>query len=444
MPPERLVLALAEMTEAEADDALHDWSLWHRPSQVEPGGNWRHWLLMSGRGFGKTRVGAEWTRSMLMGCPGCRIAIVARTFADARDTCIEGESGLMACLSESERAGSTWNRSMGEGRLANASQFKVFTSEKPDSLRGPQFHFAWCDELAAWEKQRAAWQQIPFIVRLPWPARPEISGRIVVTTTPRPVVELRELLQDKTTVVTRGNSLENWQNLNAATRIQLEKLRGTRLGRQEIDGEMLDDTPGALWSRALIERQRTQNPPTRTSRIVVAVDPAASSHEDSDETGIVVCARGMAAANRPARFVLEDCSMRGKPHEWAAAAIEAYRRHRADCIVVETNQGGEMCKAVLSTVDSSVPVQSVHATRGKAVRAEPVATATEHGDIWFVGRKFERLEDQLCTWTQDDNWSPDRLDAMVWAMTELDTGADLVMPGIPRAGRRTGIAAVDL
>lgn len=374
--------------------------------------------------------------------PLCRAAVVARTYTDARDTCVEGESGLLACLPPAVRAKAKWNRSLGEGSLPNGSSWKIFTAEKPDSLRGPQFHVLWADELAAWPKQRAAWEQVPFIVRLPWPADPKRAGRVVITTTPRPVKEIRELVRDRRTAVTAGSSFDNWRWLNELTRQQLEALKGTRLGRQEVYGELLEDTPGALWTRATIDRQR-RPAPSAFGRVVVGVDPAVTSGEDADETGIVVAGREDAKSGTR-RFVIADYSLRGQPHEWARKAIDVYRRHGADCIVAETNNGGEMVKATLRAVDPSVPVVEVHASRGKRTRAEPIATAYEQGAIWHTqGAALEALEDQLCTWTDDADWSPDRLDAAVWALTALEASASTVRRAPPKH-RPTGLAAVDL
>ncbi|NBT36257.1 MAG: hypothetical protein EBT03_12120 [Betaproteobacteria bacterium] len=226
-----LTKALRRLSDKEVEALLYDWQgLWARENQLPPTGPWRVWLINAGRGFGKTRAAAEWTRQQLLQMPGCRVGIVARTYSDARDVCVEGESGLLSTFSPAEREGLEWNRSLGEGILRNGSRWSVFTSEKPDSLRGPQFHCLWADELAAWEKNRAAWEQVPFVVRLPWPSAPERAGRIVVSTTPRPVKEIRELMKSLDTAVTGGTSFENWANLNKLAQAKLETLRGTRLG----------------------------------------------------------------------------------------------------------------------------------------------------------------------------------------------------------------------
>lgn len=421
---------LADLSDAEIEALLYDWrGVWARPNQIAPPGNWSFWMMMMGRGYGKTRSGAEWAKEQLEQMPGCRLAIVARTAADAKLTCVEGESGLLACFPPSQRQVITdrWNRSQGEGTLPNGSMWKCFTSEEPATLRGPQFHVMWADEMAHWEKQRIAWEQVAYTVRLPWDAAPERAGRVMITTTPLPVKEIRDLLKDTTCVVTRGSTFENWHNLNAIMKAKAEKLRGTRMGRQELLGDLLEDVPGALWTRALIEQQRVPMPPLRLSssgetefdfvRIVVAVDPAVSSGEDSAETGIVVAARG---ANGK-RYVLEDRTVHGKPHTWAAAACNAYHHWKADRVVAEANNGGELVESNIKSADKNVPVKLVHASQGKRTRAEPQSTAYEAGDVHHVGSALEQLEDQLCTWDPlTGQKSPDRLDALVWALTELE------------------------
>jgi phage terminase large subunit-like protein len=427
---------LPKASEAEAELLHYVWELWARDNQLIPEwGEWRTWLLMKGRGEGKTRSGAEWSRTQLEEMPGCRVAIIARTIADARDTCVEGESGLLSCFPPDERKLIEWNRSQSSGRLPNGSSWQCFSSEKPDSLRGPQFHVAWCDELAAWLKHRAAWQQVPFIVRLPWPAAPHRAGRVVVTTTPRPFVELRQLIADKLTRTVTGRTSDNWGNLNELTRAALERLKGTRIGRQELDAEMLDDVPGALWQRSQLDAFRIDKAPELT-RVVVAIDPAASVSEDSDETGII----GAGRDKKGKCYCLADRSGRYKPTEWAQRAVDLYRELEADFIVAEVNNGGDMVEATLRAVDKTVKVVKVHASRGKQTRAEPISTAAELGNVVQVG-VHERLEDQLCTWTPDSGDSPDRLDAYVWAMTSLRAGVSGEVPKIVE-GVRTGVAAM--
>lgn len=437
-----LTLELVEtLNEKEVEEVLHDWDgLWARPEQLVPPGDWLFWLNLAGRGFGKTRVGAETTRKWSTEMPGSRGFIAARTIADARDTCIEGESGLLSCLPESQRPPhfGEWNRSKGELWLGPdrelATYIKLFSSEEPDSGRGPQFHWGWADELAAWLKGAELWDQLLLGLRLPWPGR---QARAVITTTPKPLKVVRDLLKHTATVVTRGTTYDNLVNLSPAFRAIIVKFEGTRIGRQELRGELLDDVPGALWTRTLLDGGRLAADTFKKmafDKILVGVDPATTSNEGSDETGIVVAGR-----SRGKRYTLEDCSLRGKPVQWATAAVDAYHRWKADGIVAESNQGGEMVEGTISAVDKHVPVHLVHASRGKRTRAEPIATAYERGDVKHLGG-FEKLEDQMCTWVPGED-SPDRMDALVWVMTELGEGGDSQVPSTPGPPQRTGLGA---
>lgn len=410
-----------------------DWEVWARPAQLEPEGDWLDWLLLAGRGFGKTRTAAEWSRRQMESMPGSRGIIVAPTFPVGRDVCVEGESGLLNVFPANVRPRIKWNRSMGELRHPNGSRAKIYAAIEPDSLRGQQSHWMWAEELAAWKKDWAAWDQAKLGLRLKHKGR---ESRCVISTTPRPVKIIRDLVKAATTAVTRGTSYENLANLSAAYRQLIAKYKGTRLGRQELNGEVLDDIPGALWTRALVEECRVDFPPMRINpkgeeefdlaRIVVSIDPAATSGEESDETGIVVMGRG---ANGK-RYLLEDLSGRYKPHEWAGIALDAFERWKADRIVAETNNGGEMVEAVLKAEAKekkrTYAYRAVTASRGKRTRAEPCATAYEKHDVLHVGT-FEKLEDQLCTWVPGQENSPDRLDALVWAWTELERHAVFVV-----------------
>lgn len=420
---ETIQKALLRLNDAEVEALLYDWqALWARPNQLEPEGNWRVWLINAGRGFGKTRSAAEWVRKQLVEMPGCRVAIVARTYTDAQAVCVEGESGLLSTFAPAEKVGLEWNRSLGEGILGNGSRWTVFTSEKPDSLRGPQFHCLWADELAAWEKNRAAWEQVPFVVRLPWTQAPERAGRIVVSTTPRPVKEIRDLLKSPDTAITRGTSFENWGNLNKLAQAKLETLRGTRLGRQELMAELLDDVPGALWARANIEKHRVAAAP-EMARIVVGVDPAVTATDESDETGIIVAGKGIDGR----LYVLADRSCRVSPDSWARRALEAFEEFEADRVVAEVNQGGDLVERLLRSVSRNVPYKAVRASKGKRTRAEPIAALYEQGKVSHVGA-FEQLEDQQCAFTPEGFvGSPDRVDALVWALTELTEGTRVVI-----------------
>ena len=342
-----------------------------RPSQQTPAGDWRTWLILAGRGWGKTLTGAEDVKSYGLAHPGSRIAIVGRTFADARDTCVEGQTGLLSVLPRSSiRA---WNRSLGELILTNETRYKLYSADEPDRLRGPQHHRAWCDELAAWTYPDA-WDQLQFGLRL------GDDPRTIVTTTPRPISLVRQLVEAATTHVTRGSTYENLDNLPAAYREQiLGRYEGTRLGRQEILGELLADVEGAMWTRRMVEASKVRSHPA-LARIVVAVDPAVSSGPDSDLTGIVVAGLGEDGRG----YVLWSGGVRLSPDAWARRVVGLYRHYEADRIVAEANQGGALVSAVLRTVDPTLPITLVHATKGKRTRAEPIAALWEQGRVSIV------------------------------------------------------------
>ncbi len=396
-----------------AQTLLGDWRVWARPSQLPPEGDWRIWLLLAGRGFGKTRSGAEWVRAQAESGAAHRIALVAPTARDARLVMVEGESGLLAIAPDTMRP--VFEPSKRQLTWPNGAIATLFSADEPDRLRGPQFDAAWCDELAAW-RYPAAWDMLMMALRL------GTNPRVVVTTTPKPVKLVRALLASPDCAVTRGGTRENEGNLAPGFLAAiLKQYEGTRLGRQELDAELLEDMPGALWSRDRIERARVEPwieggaPVLR--RVVVAIDPAASAGEDADETGIVVAALGQDSHG----YVLDDLSGRFSPHDWASRALDAYRAHRADRIVAEVNNGGAMVEATLRVLDAGVSYKPVHASRGKLARAEPVAALYEQGRIHHVGA-FPALEDQMCAFTGGPLAhlaSPDRVDALVWALSEL-------------------------
>ncbi len=398
----------------------YDWGFWARPNQLEPPGDWTTWLILAGRGFGKTRTGAETIRSWVCGdtplskgrCS--RIALVAETAPDARDVMVEGPAGLLDCHPKDFRP--TYFPSKRSVVWPNGAQGILFNAVEPDQLRGPQFDGAWCDELAKWRYAGATWDQLQFGLRL------GEHPRQIVTTTPRPIKTIRQLMQDVNCVVTRGRTFDNQDNLAAPTLRQLEeRYGGTRIGRQELEGEILDDIPGAMWTREMLDDYRVQVAPKTLSRVIVAVDPAASAHDDSDETGIIGVGASANADGFTHGYVLADRSIKGSPEEWARRAVQLYRELDADRIVAEKNNGGDMVESVIKSVDRSVPVTLVHASRGKAVRAEPVSSLYEQGRVHHVGR-FDKLEDQMCEFTHDinrDEGSPDRVDALVWGITEL-------------------------
>lgn len=387
------------------------WRSKARLSQVPPEGNWDGCLVLAGRGWGKNFMGAGWVNECVELGLARRIALIPPTAADGRDVMVEGDSGIL-------NLAPPWNRPEYEPskrRLTwpSGAIATLYSAEEPDRLRGPQHDLAWVDELAAFQDARAAWDQLMFGLRLgPHP-------RWLVTTTPRPIPLIKQLMTSTAgVVVVRGNTYENEKNLAPAFLQALrDRYEGTRLGRQEIEAELLSDTPGALWQLEWLDRDRVKSAP-ELRRIVVAIDPAASNSEGSDETGIVVAG----VAEDKQIYVLEDISGRYAPHEWARKAIDAYQRHKADRIIAETNNGGQMVEATLRAVDYRIPFHSVHASRGKVTRAEPIAALYEQRKVHHVGT-FPQLEDQLCAFTTDfdrsRNGSPDRLDALVWAATQL-------------------------
>ncbi|HLY46366.1 MAG TPA: terminase family protein [Stellaceae bacterium] len=403
-----------KLTPKEALTLAHDWPFRARPAQLPPTGEWRVWLLLAGRGFGKTRTGAELVHARVGTYAARRIALVAPTAADVRDVMVEGESGLLAIAAPGNRP--LYEPSKRRLTWPNGAVATTFSADEPERLRGPQHDFAWCDELAAW-RYPTAWDMLMFGLRL------GTDPRVVVTTTPRPNKLIRGLIADPKVIVTGGRSVENWANLAPAFLDRIvRRYEGTRLGRQELDAEILDDTPGALWQRGLIEAARSGALPQLT-RVVVAIDPAAVSHENADETGIIVAGRDASAHG----YVLADASGRYAPAQWARVASAAYRAHQADRIVAEVNNGGEMVEATLRMVDPDVPFGAVHASRGKVARAEPVAALYEQGRIHHIGI-FPALEDQMCAFTAGSHgdfdrgaagYSPDRVDALVWALSEL-------------------------
>ena len=388
-----------------------------RPSQLPPEStDWKTFLALAGRGFGKTRLAAEWLAFQALNVRNSRWAIVAPTFSDARDTCAEGPSGIVNILREYGVL-DTYNRSMGEIILTNKARIKLFSGEEPDRLRGPNFHGGWFDELAAFTYPDA-WNQYQFALRL------GDHPQTVITTTPRPVKLIKELGKRDGVHIVRGSTFENAANLAPSALAELRlRYEGTRLGRQELYGEIVDDVDGALWSRDLIEQARIHaDDLPQLIRINVAIDPAVTSGADSDETGITV--QGVTADGH--YYILEDLTMRASPDAWARVAVEAYHRHKADRIVAETNNGGDMIELLIRQVDPAVAYKKVTATRGKIIRAEPIAALSEQLRLHLVGG-FPKLEDQMANFTQDSKESPDRLDAMVWGVTDLMASQSSIM-----------------
>jgi phage terminase large subunit-like protein len=393
---------LASLSEDDAYQLLYDWPFWARPEQRPPLGDWVHWAILAGRGFGKTRTGAEtvrhWARHYSL------VNLIGPTADDARDVMVQGESGILAICPSAERP--VYRKSERKLIWPNGAESLIFTADEPERLRGKQHEKLWADEFCAWRYANEAFDQAMLGLRL------GNAPQAIWTTTPRPIKPLRELLADPATVVTRGTTYDNRANLATAFFSSItKKYEGTRLGRQELLAEILEDTPGALWKRANIDMGRVVKAP-QLDLIIVGVDPSATS--TGDEAGVVTV-----GGTGGEIYTLGDDSLQGSPVEWARAAVTAYHRHNANYIAAESNQGGEMVTAVIATVDPTVPVRLVHASRGKATRAEPVAALYEQGRAHHVGA-FPALEDEMCMWTPGDA-SPNRMDALVWAATKLMT-----------------------
>lgn len=409
------------------------WNAIARPEQIAPGSSaraasdradWSYWLYLAGRGAGKTRSGAEWACAQARTIQGSHGALVAGTAADARDTVVsygheqtEGASGILAIATDDFRP--VYEPSKRLLTWPNGSTATLYSAEEPDRLRGPQHHWALCDELAAWKRAEETWDMLMMGLRL------GAAPRVCITTTPRPVQVIKRLIADPKTVVSRGTTYDNRSNLSPEYfQSIIRRYEGTRLGRQELDAEVLDDAPGALWTLGTIERSRVTATPVGMVRVVVGVDPAVTSTASSDETGLVVAgiARCGCRGGSPELhgFVLDDLTGRYTPNEWAQKAVALLRRHSADRIVAEVNNGGDLVETNIRTVDRLVPYRAVRASRGKQTRAEPISALYEQGRIHHVG-VFARLEDQMTTWDPSDpsSKSPDRVDALVWALTDL-------------------------
>ncbi|MCV2446460.1 DNA-packaging protein [Paracoccus sp. DMF] len=393
---------------------------WALPHQLPPEGDWKTWVIMGGRGAGKTRAGSEWVRAQVEGptpdAPGRarRVALVSETFDQARDVMVFGESGILACSPPDRRP--VWEAGRRRLLWPNGATAQVYSAHEPEALRGPQFDAAWVDELAKWKKAEDSWDMLQFALRLG--AHPQQ----VVTTTPKNVAVLKRILGNASTVTTHAPTEANRAYLAESFLAEVEaRYAGTRLGRQELEGLLLEDVEGALWTTGMVERCRVEAAP-QLSRIVVAVDPAVTSGAASDECGIVVAGVVSAGPITDWRvYVLEDASVRGGPVDWARAAIAAMQRHGAERLVAEVNQGGDLVESVIRQVDPLVPFRALRAGRGKGLRAEPVAALYEQGRVHHL-RGLGALEDQMCRMTvagYDGKGSPDRLDALVWAIHEL-------------------------
>lgn len=420
LPPAQQALVMAKLAPTAEERASLDylWSFWSRPEQQAPGGEWFAWLILAGRGWGKTRTGAEWIRDQVENHGARRIALVARTAPDCRDVMVEGESGLLAISPP-------WNRPKyfpSKRRVVwpNGAIATMYSADEPDLLRGPQHDRAWADEAATWRYVQETWANLLMGLRLG--ERP----RVVITTTPRPIPIIRELRSAATTAVTRGRTGDNAANLAPTFLTQVvAKYQGTRLGRQELDGEVLDDTPGALWTRAMLEGVHVRRAP-EMRRIIISIDPAVTSNASSDETGIGVAGLGVDGRG----YLLEDLTGRYTPAEWARVALAAFKRWKADRVIAEVNNGGDLVEANLRSFKDEkagldgkvVPYTAIHASRGKAIRAEPVSGLYEQRRVSHVGA-LPALEDELCGWDATAGMkSPNRLDWTVWALTFLMLG----------------------
>ncbi len=391
---------------------LYDWPLWARPDQLAPAGDWDGWLVLAGRGWGKTRTGAEWVRDRVA-AGARRIALIGQTAADARMVMVEGDSGLLACYPPDERP--EYQPSRRQITWPNGAIGITYSGDSPDQLRGPQHDTVWADEPAKWQYPDDCWTQMELGHRM------GEHPQWIATTTPRPIALIRTLLADSRVITTRGISFDNAVNLPPAylARI-LARYEGTRIGRQEMYAEMLDDVIGALWSRELIERTRVAHSPEIT-RVAIGVDPQGTKSDDDDstqarhETGIVGVGLGVDKDS----YVMADRSGNYSPTEWAMAAIELYHELQASWIVAEVNFGGDMVEQTIRTIWPDAPIVIVRASRGKARRAEPVVSLYEQSRVHHIGQ-HATLEDEMCTWTDDKGSpSPNRIDALVWGLWQL-------------------------
>ena len=417
LPDDEVASILKQLGPKKAAELQHDWGFWARPEQLEPDGNWNTWVALAGRGWGKTRAGAEWVRHRIRS--GDKIVhCVAPTKGDVRRVMVEGDSGLLNVCWEGDETYRgkhigypVWSPTNNSLTWENGAKAVFFSAEDPERLRGPQAYSAWCDELCAWRNAQDTWDMMMFGLRL------GRHPKVFVTTTPKTTKLIRTILNDENTVVSKGSTYDNAANLAGTFLDAVRKTyEGTRLGRQELYAEILDEASGALWNRGLLAKCEVEKDEVPTlNRIVVAIDPAVTANAESDMTGIIVAGVDVNGT----AYVLEDHTGRYTPQQWASKAIQLYRDHMADRIVAERNQGGDMVRHTLHTEDETVPVKLVHASRGKMARAEPVSALYEQGKVKHV-RGVNDLEDQMVQWEPLGSiGSPDRLDALGWAITDL-------------------------
>lgn len=424
LPEVQVKAALSELTPTQLGELQHDWKFWARPAQLEPDGDWNVWMLNCGRGFGKTRAGVEWVREQVKKGHK-RIAAVASTNSDIERVMVKGDSGFLSCCHNSDVTHKgqpmgypEWSPTKRTLTWENGAKVEFYSAEEPERLRGPQFSAAWCDELAAWNKDQDTWDMLQFCLRL------GKHPRVCVTTTPKSTPLVRKLVKDTKTHITTGSTFDNAANL-ADTYLEAVKnqYEGTRLGRQELYAELLTENEGALWTADMIDNcQVALEDVPELVRVVVAVDPAMSANVESDQTGIMVagiCELGQA-------YVLGDYTMKSLPEAWANKVVELYHHFGCSRIVYETNQGKDLIKSLFKTVDDNLPLRGVHASSAKIARAEPVSALYEQGKVFHVrnpedpSASLAELETQMTTYEPlGKHKSPDRYDALVWALTDL-------------------------
>jgi len=414
---------LEELGPTKVEQLSHDWKFWARPTQLAPEGDWNTWFINAGRGFGKTRAGVEWVREQVKQGKK-RIAAVASTNSDIERVMVKGESGFLAVCWKGDKTYKgkelgfpEWSPTKRTLTWENGAKVEFYSAEEPERLRGPQFEAAWCDELGAWNKDEDTWDMLQFCLRL------GKHPKVCVTTTPRPTKLVRKLTKNPTTHITTGSTFDNAANL-AGTYLEAVKAQyeGTRLGRQELYAEILEEAEGALWTTDTLDNaQIDRNEVPQLNRVVVALDPAVTANAESDMTGIMVAGIDVNGHG----YILADYTDKLSPEGWAQKAVELYHKYQADRIVAEVNQGGDMVKTTLRGVDETVPYKAVRASRGKYARAEPISALYERGLVHHVrnpedGQNLNELETQMRTWEPLGSiGSPDRLDACVWALTEL-------------------------
>jgi len=412
---------LNSLSKSELDALAWHWPFWAREDQLAPNGDWTSWLLLGGRGAGKTRAGAEWVRyraNLTSGPEASRqIALVGETLGAVRQVMVEGPSGILAVSPASERPRFYASRNLLV--WPNGARAYMFSAERPQSLRGPQFDAAWCDELAKWRHDQATWDMLQFGLRL------GTKPQQVVTTTPRPTPLLKALLKDDQCLVTKSSTSANRANLAPSfMRDILKRYEGTRLGRQELEAELLDDGQAGLWNVALLDRQRCQAAPT-LEHVIVAVDPPVGSGPRADGCGVIILGKGKDGS----AYVIGDYSSQGlSPRAWARKVAQAYDEFNADLLVAEVNQGGELIRELVLSEAPHITFRAVRARRGKLVRAEPIVALYERGFVFHVGN-FEKLEEEMCRY-DGHGASPDRMDALVWGVTEMLLRRPTTRPGI--------------